>query len=106
MWTHSAVLCLSVVSLRSAVGSDGPAHQMTPLLCENKEKTISCNIVRASVRPRDIRKLGTKNDSGRGQSTMRDIHMWVCLKREVFAGREIYRGVRDFLTTVKKLRFP
>jgi len=69
------MLCLSVVSFCSAVGSDGPAQQQTPLLCENKEKSISCTVVRASVRQCDIRKLGTKNDSGRGQSTMRDIHM-------------------------------
>ena len=90
MWTHSAVLCFSVVSFCSAVGSDGPAKQMTPLLCENKEKSISCTVVRASVRPRDIRKLGTKNVSGRGQSTMRDVLMWLCLKRELLCGREIY----------------
>jgi hypothetical protein len=89
------MLCLSVVSFCSSVTSDGPAQQMTPLLCENKEKSISCTVVRTSVRQRDIRKLGTKNDSGRGQSTMRDIHMSVCLKRELLCGREIYPGGRD-----------
>jgi len=69
------MLFLSAVSFCSAVGSDGMAQQLTPLLCENKEKSISCTLVRASDRQRDIRKLGTKNNSGRGQSATRDIHM-------------------------------
>jgi hypothetical protein len=75
MCTQSEMWVLSVVSFCSTVGSDGPAHQIVYLRCENKKKTISCTVVHASVQSRDIRKLRTKGYSGHGQSTVRGTHM-------------------------------